>query len=72
MGLQLMKNEQLVTLVYNYVAKKRAVPFQTGSSSAILQLKKGDRVYLRLMAKTWVSDDENHRNVFNGVLLYRL
>lgn len=72
MGLRLMKNNEGVTLVYNHIAKDGAVPLQTGSSGATLELKKGDHVYLKLLANTWVYDNESQHSVFNGALLFRL
>lgn len=67
-----MKNNEWVTLVYNHIEENNAVALQTGSSSATLELKKGDLVFLQLLANTWFYDNESHHCVFNGFLLFPL
>src|SRR4029434_1583648 len=65
-GVILYKNKEQFSHVYE---KSRDDGIQHVSSSATLQLAKGDRVYLSLSRNFQLYDDKNKRNTFNGFLV---
>ncbi|XP_050992819.1 adiponectin-like [Labeo rohita] len=67
MGLSLYKNGKLMITVYNHPQGAR---YETASNSISLTLEKGDQVYMRLYANTWVVDSENDHTTFTGHLLF--
>ncbi|KAL2096921.1 hypothetical protein ACEWY4_006128 [Coilia grayii] len=69
MGLRLMKNGQQMVTVYNHPAGSR---HETATNGMNLLLEKGDHVYMRLRADTWIVDNANHHSTFIGHLLFPL
>ncbi|XP_063072307.1 complement C1q-like protein 2 [Engraulis encrasicolus] len=73
MGLLLWKNAVHMVMAHNHgqswVSGSR---WESGSNSITLVLQKGDQVYMRLRASSWVYDNSNHHSNFNGHLLFPL
>lgn len=69
MGLRMMKNGQQIVTVYNHAAGRR---HETATNGMNLKLNKGDQVYMRLRADTWIFDNENDHSTFIGHLLFPL
>lgn len=69
MGLRLFKNGQQMVTVFNHVAGNRP---ETATNGMTLQLEKGDQVYMRLRANTWIFDNVNDHSTFIGHLLFPL
>lgn len=69
MGLRMMKNGVQTVTVYNHVAGRR---YETATNGMTLQLDKGDQVYMRLRANTWICDNDNDHSTFVGHLLFPL
>ncbi|XP_063058026.1 complement C1q-like protein 2 [Engraulis encrasicolus] len=69
MALRLMKNGQQMVTMVNHVAGNR---YETGTNGMNLLLQKGDQVYMRLRANTWIFDNGNMHSTFVGHLLFPL
>ncbi|XP_041805723.1 cerebellin-4-like [Chelmon rostratus] len=69
MGLRLMKNGVQIITVYNHPAGNR---HETATNGITIQLEKGDQVYMRLRANTWIFDNGNNHSTFIGNLLFPL
>ena len=71
MGLRLMKNGIHQLMVYNHPSTT-PVRAETAGNSMTLTLEKDDTVYINLMGNTWVFDNSNIHNTFNGNLIFPL
>ncbi|KAM8727364.1 complement C1q-like protein 4 [Acanthopagrus schlegelii] len=69
MGLRLMKNGEQMVIVFNHAAGRR---HETATNGMTLQLGVGDQVYVRLVAHTWVFDNQDSPSTFTGHLLFPL
>ncbi|KAL7373231.1 hypothetical protein ABVT39_001992 [Epinephelus coioides] len=69
MGAYLYHNEKKMTLSYDYNDEHAYV---SASNALILQLEKGDVVYLALYPGSGVFDDSFNRTIFSGFLLFAL
>ncbi|XP_013993628.2 complement C1q-like protein 2 [Salmo salar] len=67
MGLSLFKNEQQI-IHSGEVGDHQQ--FRYASNAVILQLEVGDVIFMQLPANYRIYDDSNHRNTFNGILLF--
>ncbi|XP_049912879.1 uncharacterized protein LOC126397883 isoform X2 [Epinephelus moara] len=69
MGAYLYHNEKRMTLSYDYNDEQAYV---SASNALILQLEKGDVVYMTLYPGSGVFDDSFNRTIFSGFLLFAL
>ncbi|XP_078018808.1 uncharacterized protein LOC144458887 isoform X2 [Epinephelus lanceolatus] len=69
MGAYLYHNEKKMTLSYDYNDEHTYI---SASNALILQLEKGDVVYLALYPGSGVFDDSFNRTIFSGFLLFAL
>ncbi|XP_073704543.1 complement C1q tumor necrosis factor-related protein 6-like [Garra rufa] len=72
MGLTLLKNGELMTVVYNHPLTDAGVRYETLSNSITLMLEKGDQVSVHLRANTWVFDNNDILTLFTGHLVFPL
>ncbi|KAL7373469.1 hypothetical protein ABVT39_007345 [Epinephelus coioides] len=68
-GAYLYHNEKRMTLSHDY---NDEVAFVSVSNALILQLEKGDVVYMTLPSGHGVFDDSHNRTIFSGFLLFAL
>ncbi|XP_044207435.1 cingulin-like [Thunnus albacares] len=68
-GIKLYHNDKQIALSYD-----RAVShgYATGSNAFVLQLEKGDVIYLDLQTNCSVYDDSKNRTTFSGFLLFAM
>ncbi|KAL0994161.1 hypothetical protein UPYG_G00118550 [Umbra pygmaea] len=69
MGLTLYHNEKQIIHSGEWGDHQQ---FRYATNAVILQLEKGDVVFMQLPANYQIYDDSNHRNTFNGILLYTI
>ncbi|XP_066542964.1 complement C1q tumor necrosis factor-related protein 3-like [Hoplias malabaricus] len=67
MGVHLCKNGQNVVATYDYNSSQKDV---NGANRAILQLEKGDQVYITLWGGLHIFDSYNRVSTFSGFLLF--
>uniref|UniRef100_A0AAY4B4V3 C1q domain-containing protein n=1 Tax=Denticeps clupeoides TaxID=299321 RepID=A0AAY4B4V3_9TELE len=68
----LYKNGALITSAYGHYPPGQNTGSGSGSNHAVLQLEKGDVVYVQLRSGSHVHDDSNSYSTFSGVLLWPL
>ncbi|KAL6484331.1 hypothetical protein MHYP_G00063760, partial [Metynnis hypsauchen] len=67
MGVHLCKNGQQIVATYDYNSTHKDV---NGANRAILQLEKGDQVYITLWGGLHIFDSYNSVSTFSGFLLF--
>ena len=66
MGLTLVKNDQRVMHVGEAGSHGQ---YRYASNAVILELERGDVVFVQLPKEYWIYDDDHNRNTFNGFLI---
>ncbi|XP_026060800.1 complement C1q tumor necrosis factor-related protein 6 [Carassius auratus] len=72
MGLRLIKNGEPLIILYNHPLTDAGIRYETLSNSITLMLEKGDQVFVRLLANTWVFDNTDNLTLFTGHLVFPL